>query len=72
MADTENVKMDVSTKEEAPQQVNLARVTVDSQNTAFNLLISFIAVAQKRGAFNLEEAAKIFECIKIFQTEEKK
>jgi len=69
---TENVSMDIEPKEGKPSQVNLARMNVDSQNTAFNLLISFVAVAQKRGAFNLEEAAKIFECIKFFQTEEKK
>lgn len=69
---TENVSMDIEPKAEKPTQVNLARVNVDSQNTAFNLLVSFVAVAQKRGAFNLEEAAKIFECIKFFQTEEKK
>ena len=69
---SENVSMDIEPKEGTPTQVNLARVNIDSQNTAFNLLISFVAVAQKRGAFNLEEAAKIFECIKFFQTEEKK
>ena len=55
---------------EAPQQqpqVNLAQVTVDSENTALNLLVSFVAVAQRRGAFTLEEASKVFECINVFR-----
>ena len=48
-------------------QTNLTQVTVDSQNTAFNLIVSFVGVAQRRGAFALDEAAKIFECIKMFK-----
>ena len=48
-------------------QKNLTKVTVDSQNTAFNLIVSFVGVAQRRGAFALDEAAKIFECIQMFK-----
>ena len=48
-------------------QTNLTQITVDSQNTAFNLIVSFVGVAQRRGAFSLDEAAKIFECIQLFK-----
>ena len=48
-------------------QTNLSQVKVDSQNTAFNLIVSFVGVAQRRGAFALDEAAKIFECIQMFK-----
>jgi len=51
----------------AATQTNLTKVTVDSQNTAFNLIVSFVGVAQRRGAFALDEAAKIFECIQMFK-----
>jgi hypothetical protein len=34
---------------------------------ALNVIISFVSLAQKRGAFTLEESAKIWECIKKFQ-----
>ena len=39
---------------------------VTDQNKALNLLVSFINLAQKRGAYNVEESSKIWECIKQF------
>jgi hypothetical protein len=51
----------------SPTNVNLTQVKVDSENTAFNLLVGFIGIAQRRGAFALDEAAKIFECIEKFK-----
>lgn len=45
----------------------LVNVEITSDNTAFNLIISFLALAQKRGAFGFDESAKIWECIKKFQ-----
>jgi len=39
---------------------------ITDQNKALNVLVSFISVAQKRGAFNLDESAKIWECVKLF------
>jgi len=51
----------------AQPQVNLSEIKVDTENTALNLLVSFVALAQRRGTFNLEEAAKIFECVNMFR-----
>ena len=50
-----------------PQGPRLVDVEVNSENSALNLLVSFLGLAQRRGAFGLDEAAKIFECVKVFQ-----
>jgi len=49
------------------QQVNLLNVDVTDENTALNVMVGFLGLAQKRGAFAINEAAKIFECIQKFQ-----
>lgn len=51
---------------QAPQQ-RLCDVPVHSPNEAFNLLIRFLNLAQSRGAYKLDESAKIFECMKAFE-----
>ena len=33
---------------------------------ALNVIISFTTIAQKRGAFTLQESAKLWDCIKFF------
>jgi len=45
----------------------LVDVKITNENEAFNLIISFLSLAQKRGAFGFDESAKIWECIKKFQ-----
>jgi len=47
-------------------QSKLVDQEVSDQNNALNLLVSFINLAQKRGAFSLDESSKIWECIKFF------
>lgn len=47
--------------------VKLVDVSITDENIALNLLVSFLNLAQKRGAFGLDESAKIWECIKMFQ-----
>jgi hypothetical protein len=52
----------------APQeQVKLVNATISDQHIALNVLVGFIGVAQRRGTFALDESAKIYECIKMFQ-----
>ena len=52
----------------APQeQVKLVNATISDQHVALNVLVGFIGVAQRRGTFALDESAKIYECIKMFQ-----
>jgi hypothetical protein len=49
------------------QKVLLTGVEVVDENVALNLIVSFLGLAQKRGAFTIDEAAKIWECVKKFQ-----
>ena len=51
-------------------QVKLVDAVIDSQNMALNVMVGFIGVAQKRGIFSLDESAKLYECIKMFQGDE--
>jgi hypothetical protein len=50
------------------QPGSLVDVVVKDEFVALNVLVSFLQVANKRGCFNLEESAKIWECIKKFTT----
>jgi len=73
MSEAENVKMtespvDSSTSQEQPQQqqVKLVDVPVNNENTALNVMVQFLNLAQRRGAYSIDEAAKIYECFKVF------
>ena len=48
-------------------QVRLVDVPVANENVSLNLMVGFLNLAQKRGVFSLDESAKIWECIKVFQ-----
>lgn len=54
-------------KEKPVVEPKLTDVEVTNENMALNLLVSFVHLAQRRGAFNIDESAKIYECIKKFQ-----
>ena len=49
------------------QQVSLLQIPITTENDALNMLVAFLQVAQKRGAFTLEEAGKIMESVNRFQ-----
>ena len=49
-----------------PAQPDITTVEVKDENTALNLMVSFLHLAQKRGAFNLQESAKVWDCVKMF------
>ena len=49
------------------KQVRLVDIPINTQNDALQLLVTFINLAQKRGVFTLDESAKLWECIKLFQ-----
>ena len=69
MSDSENTKSESQGTEE--QQVRLVDVPIESEGIALNLLVSFLNVAQRRGAFTLDESAKIWECVKVFQQQQR-
>ena len=60
----ESEKVTISKKS---AEFRLVDVQVSDQNVALNLMVSFLSMAQKRGAFGLDESAKIWECIKMFE-----
>lgn len=48
-------------------EIKLVDITIKDENTALNVMVNFLGLAQKRGAFSFDESAKIWECIQIFQ-----
>jgi hypothetical protein len=56
-----------NTTADPKNDIKLVDIPVNDENIALNLMVSFLSVAQKRGAFTFDESAKIWECIKIFQ-----
>ena len=51
------------TKEPA-QRIPLVNVRIDSPGIALTLIMQFLNLANNRGAFNLQEASKIYEAIR--------
>jgi len=49
------------------KEVKLVDIAVVDENAALNLMVSFLSLANKRGAFSIVESAKIWECISKFQ-----
>jgi len=50
-----------------PVEVRLVDVAIKDENTALNVMVGFLTLAHKRGIFTIDESAKIWECIKVFQ-----
>jgi hypothetical protein len=64
----ENQDANVVLPPSPPQnEVKLVNVPIKDENTALNVMVSFLSLAQKRGAFGIDESAKIWECIQLFQ-----
>jgi hypothetical protein len=59
--DAVNVSVDTPASGE---QINLLDIVIDSPNAALNVMVGFLGIAQKRGAFAINESAKIFDAIK--------
>lgn len=53
--------------EEKKPEVKLVDVVITDENIALNVLVSFLSLAQRRGAFGMDESAKIWECVQKFQ-----
>jgi hypothetical protein len=48
-------------------QTRLMSMPIQNENDALNAIVSFLNLAQRRGCFSIDESAKIWECIKLFQ-----
>ena len=70
----ENIQMDVadSSASPAPSNANteapasLTEIEVKDENTALNLIVSFLNLAQRRGAYKLEESSVFLRAINEF------
>jgi hypothetical protein len=62
-ASTTNIPTDNGDK----KQVRLVDIPLNNQQDALQLIVTFLHLAQKRGSFTLDESAKLWECIKMFQ-----
>jgi hypothetical protein len=60
MSETQSAQKETTT-------VNLLDLPVTNENEALNVMVGFLGLAQKRGCFAINEAAKIYECVKFFQ-----
>ena len=55
------------TNDAKPTQSKLVDIEVKDEVMAINLIVSYLNLAQRRGAFSLDESSKLWECIKMFQ-----
>jgi len=62
----ESQQTEESSSVQKPKEVRLVDISITDETVALNVLISFLALAQKRGAFSIDESAKIWECINKF------
>ena len=53
-------------QQQQQQTVSILDVNVNDEDTALNVMVQFLTIAQKRGAFNIPESAKIYECLQMF------
>ena len=54
------------TEQPSEQQIRFVDVEVTNDNVALNLMVAFLNMAQRRGAYSIDESSKIWECIKRF------
>lgn len=63
----ESATATASADSDAAGQVNILDIPIENENMALNVLVSFINLGQRRGVFNVQESAKIWECIAVFK-----
>ena len=63
----ESATATASAVSDAAGQVNILDIPIENENMALNVLVSFINLGQRRGVFNVQESAKIWECIEVFK-----
>lgn len=56
----------VSENKPAETKTRFVDIEVTDDNVALNLMVAFLNMAQRRGAYSMDESAKIWECVKRF------
>jgi hypothetical protein len=67
MNNVENIDLTETPVPTPKKEVRLVDVPISDENTALNVMVSFLTLAHKRGVFGIDESAKIWECIRMFQ-----
>ena len=62
-----NTKTEISNAIGEKKETRLVDIEVTDQQVGLQLIATFLNLAQKRGAFSIDESAKIWECLKKFQ-----
>lgn len=62
-----NSTTEIPTPNGDKKQTRLVDIALNTQQDALQLIVTFLHLAQKRGAFTLDESAKLWDCIKMFQ-----
>ena len=57
----------MDSEKSSAQETRLVDLEVTNENIALNIMVSFLNLAHKRGAFQLDESAKIWECVNRFK-----
>jgi len=57
----------VTTAPVTQPEMKLVDVPITDESVALNVMVSFLSLANKRGVFGIDESAKIWECVKMFQ-----
>jgi hypothetical protein len=65
-AENEKMRTEMQQAQQQQQTVSILDVEINDENTALNVMVQFLTIAQKRGTFNIPESAKIFECLQLF------
>ena len=60
---SETPTADYQTKE---TPIRFVDIDVTDDNVALNLMVAFLNMAQRRGAYSMDESAKVWECVKRF------
>ena len=55
----------MSSDQQQQKQVQLSEVNIDNENTALNVMVAMLNMAQRRGAFSMEESSKCWECVRM-------
>ena len=58
---------DVSQPKDLKKETKLVDISITDETVALNVMVSFLYLANKRGVFGIDESAKIWECVKMFQ-----
>ncbi len=61
-----NISQAQAQRSQAPPAPPVAVAQKMDQQTALNTMVSFLNISLKRGVFTFEEAANIWECLKVF------